>query len=706
MQALVALTQKELRSLFSSPTAYVVGALFSVFNGYVFWILLQLLSTPTGQSSVEMSTLFFGGTFFFWLALLFMVPVITMRLISEEKKSGTIELLLTAPITDFQIILAKFLGVFVFYTFLWLPSFLYVGVLFTQTAMDWGIWIVSVLGVLLLGAMVLSLGLLSSSLVRNQIIAAVLTFICLMVFFLGGFTPYFESSSLGQEIMDLTWMINVFENLGSGQVHTMHLIYLISMIVFNLLVSVYVLGVRKWGAEIKIRITIFFILLLMVNYVAIRTDRTFDASRDQNYSLSDKSKQVLKNMKDSLEVIVFFQKTNPLNRQLRYLMNQYEDASSLISVTFVDPLKDPAQTKILADKYGISLTEEIVLMKYGLRTKVLPMSALADYDYSGVYSGLPPQLKAFRGEQGITGSILNLLQSGRTLVHFLKGHGEKDLSNREEDGYSELLKHLKSDNIEVKDLSLLGRESLPKDLKTLVIAGPTHALLSEELKLLSDFLDRGGRLLCLVDPIQSTGLASLFQKYGVILGEDVVVDPLRKLPGISPANLFMGSYGPHAITNGMDNIYTLFFLVRSVTATKESPNDLTPLLLTSSEGWGESDYQTSPYEKGIEDLVGPVSVALAAENKATQMRFVVIGDSDFVTNVILHQVGNKDIFLNSLNWILEREALISIPSKESSFAQLQLTERQMMALFWVVVVGIPFLWLMIGLVIFIRRRRS
>ena len=125
MRKLLALVQRELLAYFSSPLAYVVLTAFLFINGYVFYLIVAFLNDPRTQAMAPLK-LIFGGTIFFWLFLLFVVPVITMRLLAEERRTGTLEVLLTSPVSEGQVVVGKFIAAFVFYLFLWLPTLVYV----------------------------------------------------------------------------------------------------------------------------------------------------------------------------------------------------------------------------------------------------------------------------------------------------------------------------------------------------------------------------------------------------------------------------------------------------------------------------------------------------------------------------------------------------------------------------------------------------
>jgi len=122
MTNLLPLTSRELRSLVYSPILYVVGALFLVMQGWVFWLLVAVLNDPRVDPAWSMAEFFFGGTFFYWFSVLITAPLLTMRTFSEEKRTGSIELLLTAPVTDAEVVLSKFLGSWIAYNLLWLAT--------------------------------------------------------------------------------------------------------------------------------------------------------------------------------------------------------------------------------------------------------------------------------------------------------------------------------------------------------------------------------------------------------------------------------------------------------------------------------------------------------------------------------------------------------------------------------------------------------
>ena len=177
-----AVARRELIAYFSSPLAYVVMTGFLIIQGFVFERIVSILNNPQVPAMTPLRA-FFGGTFFFWLILLFIVPVITMRLIAEERRSGTIEMLMTSPVTEAQVILGKFGAAMLFYVALWLPTLFYVALLGRHSEIDLGPIAASYFGVLLVGYFFLAIGTFVSTLTNNQLIAAIISFAVILLLF-------------------------------------------------------------------------------------------------------------------------------------------------------------------------------------------------------------------------------------------------------------------------------------------------------------------------------------------------------------------------------------------------------------------------------------------------------------------------------------------------------------------------------------------
>lgn len=269
------LLRKELLHFFASPIAWLVMAAFTFVNGYIFMFIATAYSS-LGPNEPLAKLLFGNG--FFWILQLILLPAITMRLVAEERASGTIEPLMTAPVTDAEVIYAKYLGALIFYFVLWIPTLVHVGIAYwygvpdnfmelvrevaakyqlstpraffreLNATMDFGPIASAYLGVFLMGSAWLSLGILTSSLARNQVVAFVLGFvITIMTFAINYVKNEFPTApEWVQQLLDHISFQVAFEPFPQGIVDTRPVVYFVSLTIVSLFLSVRVLESRKW----------------------------------------------------------------------------------------------------------------------------------------------------------------------------------------------------------------------------------------------------------------------------------------------------------------------------------------------------------------------------------------------------------------------------------------------------------------------------
>jgi ABC-2 type transport system permease protein len=246
MSKVLAIVRRELVAYFSSPLAYIVLTAFLLMQGYIFSIIVSFLNNPMTQAMTPLR-LFFGGTVFFWLFLLFTVPVITMRLLAEERRSGTVEVLLTSPVTEAQVVAGKMAAAVIFYAVLWLPTVLYVVILRQHSTIDLLPVLSGYLGVLLIGFLFLAVGIFTSTLTNNQLIAAILAFAALVVLFSIGLVEQLMVSS--SWIRDALAYMNLWTHMddyAKGIVDTRHVVYELSVGLLFLFLAAKSLEVKKW----------------------------------------------------------------------------------------------------------------------------------------------------------------------------------------------------------------------------------------------------------------------------------------------------------------------------------------------------------------------------------------------------------------------------------------------------------------------------
>ena len=245
MRAVWATFTRELRAYFFSPLAYVVLFFFLVINGFLFAMITSFLNDPRSPAGPPLGA-FFGGTIFFWLILLFVCPVLTMRLVSEELRSGSIEVLMTAPVTEGQVVAGKYLAALTFYLFLWLPTLAYALIVAYYESVDWGPVASGYLGVLGIGALFLAVGVFASALTRSQLVAAIITFALLVFLFSFGLLENLVNNEAAKQAFGYLNLWNHMDDFAKGIVDTRHLVYYLSATLFFLFLTARALEDRKW----------------------------------------------------------------------------------------------------------------------------------------------------------------------------------------------------------------------------------------------------------------------------------------------------------------------------------------------------------------------------------------------------------------------------------------------------------------------------
>ncbi len=239
--------KRELASFFLSPLAYVVLTSWLVWNGVVFWVLTQFYARNAVSSGASTPlSAFFGGSALFFIPLLVFVPVLTMRLVAGEKQSGTIEPLLTAPVSETSVIFGKYGASLVMWGTLWLPTLIYAWIISQHGSVDWGAIASSYFGIFGLGAYFMAVGLLMSVIAPTQIIAAVLSFVALGVLFTVGIGE-FVLDGAAREVSAYLSMWGHMQSFSKGVVDTRYLVFDLSVTVLAIGLSIGALKARRHG---------------------------------------------------------------------------------------------------------------------------------------------------------------------------------------------------------------------------------------------------------------------------------------------------------------------------------------------------------------------------------------------------------------------------------------------------------------------------
>ena len=463
-------------------------------------------------------------------------------------------------------------------------------------------------------------------------------------------------------------------------------------------------------------------IIAAINYIASRQNERWDLTANRVFSLSDQTRRVLESLDAPIDVKVFA-RSDDFGR-FRDRLTEYENAADRMTVEYVDVDQKPT----LANQYQIQSYGTVVFEYKGRTERVVG-----------------------DGEQELTNALKKVVEGAEKKVYFVEGHGEKDPASADQRaGYSAAKAALESDNFAVETLPLVQRGQVPDDATVVVLAGPKTDYLQPELDALAAYLARGGKLLVLLDPpdrADAPELASLvafLDTWGIKASRDIVVDAsgIGQLAGIqSPVVPAVLRYPGHAITENF-RLMTVFPLARSVSAVAGGVNGRVAqnFLETGERSWAETDlaavFETGELREPEEGArTGPIAIGAAVSAPATEApkteaaagdtgeakaegettegaetapkpetRLAAIGDSDFAANSMLGAQGNRDLFLNAVNWLAQQENLIAIRPREPDDRRIALTGDQQTMVFWLSVVIIPGLLLVVGVHTWWRRR--
>lgn len=748
MQVAWATFKRELFAYFLSPISYLIAALFLLVHGYSFFLLCQVLSTQKATTGAVLQY-FFGGTFLYWIFLMFVVAVLTMRLLAEERQRGTIEPLLTAPVREGALALGKFAAALVFYLFLWAPTLAYAALLRVHAgdpaALDPGPVLAAYLGTFLIGLSSIGLGLLFSALSRTQILSAVLCFTALSMLLLVGMLAdlYVKNETLRQALI----YVNLFrhmDELARGVVDSRRVVYHLSLMVAALFLAGRVLTVRPGEVPAGFRVVaeamLCVLLLLGVNVVSARHYRRADWTRGALFSLSERTRDLLADLSQegrtvNVSVFLFESEPSELTVNVKELLQRAERAArGHLPVEFLDVDRNRERVKLLAERYHVDKDDlrsgVIVVRREGQdgQRKVLLFGDLAEFDSAHVEPGEPPRLVAFRGEEALDGAILSVLTGKSPELCFSKGHGESEHDSMTGRGLSDLTEALHRDNYATRALERL--DAVPASCDVLVIAGPERPFLPAEVAAVGAYLGRGGKLLGLLGPLLDpdltrfldTGLEDLLRQRGIRLGNAVVLDPETRLLQSLAFTVDEG-YGDHPVSAPLLHRRTLWSMARPVRALPTVPLasgalwSAKVLVLTGDKGFGETDLRAlregepalGSRPKGGQDPEGPVPIAAAASVKEGGSeaerggRIVVLGSAQLAQNDTM-ALFNRDLLLQAISWLADAQRKVMIGPKRPEMFKLVLEEDQLLRLLLVTVVGMPLMALLLGAGVFWIRR--
>ncbi len=446
----------------------------------------------------------------------------------------------------------------------------------------------------------------------------------------------------------------------------------------------------RYGATALLYTLVVIAVLVLINWLGNRYNKTFDTTSNKRFTLSQETQKLVKNLKSDA-TITYIDKGSAFD-QAKGILDRYKNLSPKIHVQYIDYQKQPT-----------------VARAYGLR---FPGTA---------YVEIGPRREEAKAvtEEGITGAFLKDLKGVRK-VCFVSGSQEHPLDDTDSNGLSHFKTLVERDNYQAQSITLIDKTAVPSDCNVVVIAGPQADYTPNEVTAIKNYVENGGRVMFLLDPpldfgkehiAENAGLTGLLKSWGVTEENDLVLEenPMGQLFGFGAEIPLVSSYESQPIVSDLKNSFTGFPITRSLQVKNTDKATVEKLFSTSDHAIATNKLNTNEVNPADpSNKKGPFVLGAAGSyntgKPSNPGRFVVIGSSGFLTNSMLGFQANRDLALNSINWLSSDEDLISIRPKEAEDRRLNVTQRQMNVFFYFDLIAIPLIIIGGGVSIFLKRR--
>ena len=431
-----------------------------------------------------------------------------------------------------------------------------------------------------------------------------------------------------------------------------------------------------------------------VNWVGHQSAVEWDLTRDGLYTLNPQSVAVAERLDAPIVIHAFYPPSESTAKILEQAVQLYRRHTDRLELRLIDPDRAPTE---LAERFSLTSKSARIVFEH------LP---------SGRFTKIKRPT-----EEAMTNALIQLAEDRQRRVFFTRGHGEPSLGDQgSQEGFGQARVLLGNEGLKSESYTSVDREEVPEEAAAVLVVRPRSPLLPNEVRALIRFLDRGGRVGLLLEPRSPHGLDALLERFGVVVGDDLVVDqnPASRALGFGPDAPVIQSYESHPITEVMAGRFTLFYRARSVSPRlgAEGVRPVT-LIRTRESAFAETSTTGGPPELDGRDLAGPVPLAVAVTKPtadhprsiAPEGRLVVFGDADFASNRFTAMVGNVDLFTNTVNWLVGDEDRITIRPPQRTGDRLPLTAAQRYGIVFFSVNLLPLLIVGVGFSVWAVRRR-
>lgn len=704
---MLAIYKKELRSYFHSFIGLLFIGVSLFFIGLYYLVYCLMYGYPYFSYVINSVIVLFMLT----------VPVLTMRIMAEERRSKTDQLILTAPITVGQIVMGKFLALVTILAVPTLISAVYPLILLKFGSVPLGESYLALLAFFLYGMVSIAIGILVSSLTESQVIAAVLGFVLLFVGYMMPSLCGLISSSGNwlTSILSLYDLYTPFVMLLNGTLDVGSVVYYVSLTALVLFLTAQSIQKRRYSVSVKTlkagayssgMIVAALAVTIVANLLVGQLPSTWtslDLTSNKLYSLTDQTKEFLAGMDEDVTIYVLVSEENE-DSMLGQTLDRYEAMSEHITVQYVDPIQNP---RFYSQYTSSSVSTNSLIVVSDKRSKVIDANDIyvTSYDYYSYSS----TVTGYDGEGQITSALDYVLSDDIPLVYMTEGHGELSLSTSFESS-------LDKENVEYSTINLMDYETVPESAACLVINAPGSDLSEDDKNKVIDYLDQGGKVILIVGyrEVETPNLDAVLAYMNLSIAEGLVVEedqsnyyqsPFYVLPTVVASTYTSGIYGNYYIFAP----YTQGILVPETD--DDSDVSYSTILKTSSDSYSMRNFESATeFGKQEGDVEGPFALGVEAvktldEGEATM---VVYSCDQMFTDTASQMVGgsNQMLFTNTVSQFVDHETSVSIPVKDYEVSTLMLSSANILVLGLITVVILPVGCLVIGFVIWFKRRKK
>lgn len=451
----------------------------------------------------------------------------------------------------------------------------------------------------------------------------------------------------------------------------------------------------RYGSNSLILTIAFVGILIAANYIVYNNSdllgSPYDFTADKTNTLAPETLQILATLDEPVTATAFYS-TNSNRTGAEELLQKFKNNSDgKFTYSFINPDLDP----VAAREAGVTGDAKILLEM-----------------------GETKEIATFATETELARTLLRLVSPGARAVYFLQGHGEISLDPGGDLAYSIASSTLEAKNYTVNTLNLLTTREIPEDALAIIIAGPQKPVSEDEVALLKEYVDNGGSLVVLQDPLFFTQFGDandpladyLNNDWGILLNNDIIIDGANSQNPFAALSSLANS--EHPITQGLnENLIVIMPQARSLSIASTAKENVSQswLISTTENSWGETTPLTETETPVFDemDVQGPLYLAIAAENSVTNGRVVVFGNSLFAIDVNFDVYGNGNFFMNAVDWAAEQEDLLNLttrPRTERIFTPPTETWRFLLLVLMIVIV-IPGMVVFFGISTWFSRRK-